>query len=475
MSSVSANDNVTGDFDELSQEISQTVENQTLTLQKDYKTVHESQKHIVINKSITIDGANHTINAPDASRVFWVKADNVVIKNLNFINSKAGDLAGGTISWWGNNGILSNCNFINNSAVSAGGAVVWKGDNGLISNCNFINNSVKYGLAASLTDGDGFDKSMMHIQIVNSEGGALYLSGDNASVEYCNFINNTADLNGGAISVNWADNITISFSGFKNNHATYNGGAIDLNAKNALILNSTFSDDAPNEVFNNCLNTTIISSVFKNESSIDSWYDLDKSKIIFTDMAYFDELSQKINNTPEDGILILDKDYEYLNGSNKGIVISKSITIDGAGHTLNARKLSRMFNITADNVIIKNINFIDGNAYGRYFADDIGGGAIYWYGANGLIENCNFTDNSGSGIEEDPFDEEESVVTEDGEIIHIIRIRMVGVKINEGGAIVWRGSNGTVSKCKFINNTVGYSNTGGAICWRGDNGTVINS
>lgn len=46
----------------------------------------------------------------------------------------------------------------------------------------------------------------------------------------------------------------------------------------------------------------------------------------------------------------------------KGILISKSIVIDGKGHTINANKISRIFNITADNVILRNINFINGNA-----------------------------------------------------------------------------------------------------------------
>ena len=82
----------------------------------------------------------------------------------------------------------------------------------------------------------------------------------------------------------------------------------------------------------------------------------------------FDELSYKINNTSAGGILELDRDYKFTNdtgdASTKGIVISKSITIDGRGHTINANKLSRVFNITADNVILKNINFINGNALG---------------------------------------------------------------------------------------------------------------
>jgi hypothetical protein len=203
----------------------------------------------------------------------------------------------------------------------------------------------------------------------------------------------------------------------------------------------------------------------------------DCEEVLFAgkDTGSFDDLSVLVNDTPENGTLILDKDYEYVNGSNKGIVISKSITIDGAGHTLNGNKLSRMFNVTADNVILKNIKFINGNAYGRYFSNEAGGGAIYWNGANGYIENCKFTNNTGYGIEDDPFDEEEFEVDENGMIIHHIKIRPVGAKTNEGGAIVWNGTNGTVSKCVFRGNSVGYPNSGGAICWRGSSGNVLES
>jgi hypothetical protein len=171
----------------------------------------------------------------------------------------------------------------------------------------------------------------------------------------------------------------------------------------------------------------------------------------------------------------LNSDYVYIDGQIKGILISKSIIIDGQGHTLDGRHLSRIFNITADNVTIKNVNFKNGNALGRYFGPYLGGGAIYWNGNNGNLFNSNFTDNHGSGIEEDPFDQEEIYTDENGMIIHIIRIRPVGAKLNEGGAITWNGTNGHIDGCVFIKNSVGYPDSGGAIMWRGDNGLVTNS
>ena len=473
---VSANDlnnTVNSDFDDLSNRINHTGQNQILNLDKDFTLTNASQKHIVIEKPMTLDGNNHTIQAPDLSRVFWVKADNVVIKNINFINSNRASLAGGVISWWGNNGTLTNCNFTNNSAVSAGGALLWKGNDGTISNCNFESNKVKYGKAVSLVDGEGFDPSQLHIQVVNSEGGAVFISGNNVVIDYCNFYNNMATLNGGAVSIQWAENVTVSNSKFKRNSADYNGGAIDWNANNATIINSTFENNTPKNLFLNA-EAMIISSTFDTKESVDSWYNVTYVNVTFKDWATFEDLSHIINNIPEGGLLVLDKDYEYINGSNKGILINKSIIIDGNGHTLNGNHLSRMFNITAGNVTVRNINFINGNAFGRY-GGIAGGGVIYWYGPDGLVENCSFTNNSGSGIEDDPFDKEETFIDENGNVIHTYRVRPMGAKINEGGAIVWNGTNGCVSKCVFVHNIVGYPNTGGAICWRGNNGKIIDS
>ena len=473
---VSAGDmdnNATANLEDLACEINSTDVGETLNLEHDYKST-DSSNQIIISKSITIDGNNHTIDAPDVNRVFLVKADNVCIKNLNFINSKTTGLAGGVISWWGNNGTLTNCNFENNSASSAAGAVLWKGNDGCIENCNFIKNNVDYGPAVSLTSGESFDPHQIHIQVVNSDGGALYLQGYNILVNKCNFSNNVALLSGGAICVHWNGNVTISNSRFKNNSASGYSGAIHLDGNNATIIGCEFENNHNKDLLLNT-NAVIINSTFDYISSIEDWYNATYVNVTFRYDNPFEELCEKIANTPEGGVLILDRDYTYTGEPAKGILINKTITIDGNGHILNGNHTSRMFNITADNVVIKNINFINGNAYGLYFSNNAGGGAIYWSGANGYIENCNFTNNTGRGLEYDPFDKEETHVDENGTVWHTISVRPMGAKINEGGAIVWKGTNGTVFKCIFKTNSVGYPNYGGAICWRGDSGNVLES
>lgn len=248
--------------------------------------------------------------------------------------------------------------------------------------------------------------------------------------------------------------------------------------------NSISSADDCNALAANNYNMIATNGAFDSDSLCDedSGSDENEESVV----SDFDELCEKIRNTPEGGTLVLDKDYKYSNGSNggssKGIIISKPITIDGNGHTIDGNRndmninfSSRIFNITADNVILKNINFKNGNALGRYDNIDCGGGAIYWYGSGGQVLSCNFSNNTGFGIEDDPFDKDEEIIMEDGTVVHTIRVRPMGAKINEGGAIVWKGDNGTVSDCIFSSNSVGYPNSGGAIIWKGDGGRIINS
>ena len=54
-------------------------------------------------------------------------------------------------------------------------------------------------------------------------------------------------------------------------------------------------------------------------------------------VSSFEDLAIKVNDTLENQTLTLDCDYEYKNGSIKGVVISKPMTIDGAGHTLDGK------------------------------------------------------------------------------------------------------------------------------------------
>ncbi len=127
----------------------------------------------------------------------------------------------------------------------------------------------------------------------------------------------------------------------------------------------------------------------------------------------FEDLLNKIRMTKEGGLLRLTKDYANLKSDDE-ITIKKAITIDGQGHTISAKALSRIFNVLSDSVVLKNINFADGYSEGNASAVMISGidcsvinctfkdsyskdgAALYWSAGNALIMDCLFTNNSAS-------------------------------------------------------------------------------
>lgn len=95
------------------------------------------------------------------------------------------------------------------------------------------------------------------------------------------------------------------------------------------------------------------------------------------------------------------------------------MTINGNGRTIDASNLARIFNITADNVIIKNLTLINDNV------TDDNGGAICWDGANGKITDSTLNHNFASGA------------------------------TTQGGAIFAAGVNLEVDNCIFNDNAAG--------------------
>jgi len=186
----------------------------------------------------------------------------------------------------------------------------------------------------------------------------------------------------------------------------------------------------------------------------------------------FTDLNNLVTNTN----ITLNNDYIYTNNDFQfeyGIDIKNSITIDGKGHIIDARKSARVFRIISSNVTLKNIVFKNGNknynSGGLVFAqnskitiincsfinsDSYTGSAIFSYNSETLVENCNFTDN----------------IAVNG-TIHLLN--SVGTFRNSyfnnncaifyGGGICSSNSNVSIENCNFINNSVLSIFSGGAI------------
>lgn len=90
---------------------------------------------------------------------------------------------------------------------------------------------------------------------------------------------------------------------------------------------------------------------------------------VSNNVGTYTDLNNEINNAGS--TLILDKDYKYNSTSDSGlatsgIVISKDITIDGAGHTIDGsgnsvfgNSVSRLFVLNTGSFTLKNLNIVN--------------------------------------------------------------------------------------------------------------------
>ncbi|WP_298520798.1 right-handed parallel beta-helix repeat-containing protein [uncultured Methanobrevibacter sp.] len=207
----------TGTFTDLQNNIAATSPNSTLELDRNYEYNDDfDTKGITIDRTITIDGKGHTIDAKGQARVFNIRTSDVTIKNLTIKNANYnGD--GGAV-YFAQSGRVINCNFTNNTASNYGGAINFEGS-GTVKNCNFTDNHA-----------------------TASSGGAIWIY--SGTVENCNFTNNTATYGHGG-AVNFCSKGNVSNCNFNNNQATIDGGAIWIHAgtvENCNFTNNTASN-----------------------------------------------------------------------------------------------------------------------------------------------------------------------------------------------------------------------------------------
>ena len=105
----------------------------------------------------------------------------------------------------------------------------------------------------------------------------------------------------------------------------------------------------------------------------------------------FMELQTKINQAREGSTISLDKDYAYSGSSTLGITITKSITINGNGHTLDGIGKSPILIIDTNmykTYNFNNINFINGYTTGYINGYWVPGGAAV--SCHAIESTCNF-------------------------------------------------------------------------------------
>ena len=209
-----------------------------------------------------------------------------------------------------------------------------------------------------------------------------------------------------------------------------------------------------------CVSAEVVNETVNNLSSISDDFEVsdevylssqDEEVISANEGSYWDLYSQISGSSSS---LSLSKDYKF-DSSNfwdtysyfhlyDGVSITKSITINGNGHSIDGDGQARIFSITASNVVLKNIVFK--NALYDH------GGAIYWKALRGTVSNCTFincTAYDGAAI----FGLNTSLTIENSKFLE-------NYAYFSGGAVYQMYGSLSVNNCYFYSNG---ANDGGAI------------
>ena len=177
------------------------------------------------------------------------------------------------------------------------------------------------------------------------------------------------------------------------------------------------------------------------------------------------ELKDKIDTGGSS--IILDTDYTYNadtdSGLIGGIVVSRDLTIDGQGHTIDLGGKIKFLNITANgiNLVLKNINIKNGCANRSY---DVAG-AVYIENGNGIFINSTFNNN---------YAYEGGAVIIDSGSGSFINCTFTGNTANGAvGAVLISSGSGSFINCTFTGNNV--RDSGGAVAIVFGNGSFIDS
>ena len=324
--------------------------------------------------------------------------------NCSFTNNRADDRGG---AMYGPSCSAENCNFTQNRALN-GGAIY--GATSTARKCTFTRNiagecggAMFFGTAGDCT----------FISNHAPEGGAIY--NDGKSVENCIFKNNTADIGGAAYQIN------ATGCQFTGNSAGENGGAV----YGGIVVNSNFTHNRAKKnggavcdgLVSDCLfeyncatfggavcAIKVADSTFNNNEAIfggavcnakvstsSRFYNNtlnDTCNVTFYDAestGSFTQLNQLLNTG--ESVIYLGRNYTYDftvdSAFSDGILIDHDVVIYGNGFTLDGESTARIFQVTGNNVVFRDIVFV--NAY-----TEKNGGAI---SGNSTAINCTFRNN----------------------------------------------------------------------------------
>ncbi len=442
--------------------------NSQITLKNDYiynsTTDSKFKNGVAIKKDVTINGNGHTLDGNNLARIFTTESENIILKNINFINGNA-NREGGAIK---GDATVMNCNFTNNVASYYGGAIY---GNCTIKDSNFIKNNATrfYGGAVygkSTIENSNFEgnfarlyggaiygatstESTFNQNKANQLGGAIY----KGTAINCDFIKNTAGT-GGAVHTSDVQN-----SNFEANTAGDGGAAYGSNITNCIFKSNTAKQRGGAVASSDVKGSQFIANVAQANGG--AGFNGNYESCIFKDNTVINHkgnLGQYGGGALYNATSVIKSSFEN-NTAQWGGAILKSQKVEYSNFT-NNRVTGWAENHCGYGGAIyeasaKGCNFIkntaDGNGGAIYcgdatdciFSENIAalGGAIY----NCMMaRNCNFTKNTATGYDVWTSGNGGAIFNGSARNCNFIENTATG-----NGAGVW---NGSAENCRFIKN-----------------------
>lgn len=383
-------------------------ENDKIMLDKDIILNHfESSFYeggIELNQdNLIIDGQNHIIDANGLSRVFFVSAKNVTLKNIKFKNgmyfknSLDDEYCGGGIIYALKDTSLKihNCEFVDNKSSVSSSVIFNKGKSLEIFNSNFSNNHAEQSFGAICNYGKlSIKESIFQNNNSNESSGVIcsFSEGEHYLTD-CDFIQNSCFNGAGVISnFNPSSSFIYKNCNFKSNVASKDNRMYEHQGNLIVDCGNLISFESCN--FKN--NKIYYGSLIKKDNAkmylkgcnfVDNY--AHHSVILFdgeNNLFKISDSSFDNNHLQLFGSICFNADNSMLNIENSIFKSNRSHRVGGA------------FSCNGDNnsVSCKHCEFIENNSHSMAAVGYFDG-----YGNSVDLKNCNFADNVGNSYNSD--------------------------------------------------------------------------
>jgi len=433
--------------------------------------------YLITFQDCTFIGVDSSLNGRNGGSRIEGSSSNITIWGCKFINGSTA-ISGGALNYGSGSqyNLLKNCYFEHNIAGARGsncngGAIEFYARLSTVDNCTFINNIAK---TASSATNDGMGGAIV-----------LYNGANNVTIINSKFINNTASEYGGAIgsqNPNCKDTHIINCI-FEGNKAPV-GGAIYYRSTGTIMTDCHFeSNEATGATFSwgtyessggavmaDAANSTVSGCTFENNVAKDgdNFYASSVENTIEVEDCAFDLLY--ISNTGNGDGLKSENPANWTYAYARILSGGKIVLTSGNYNTLVNLIINKPVIIVGDGTVT-----VNANNNGRVFtvnSDNVNitsikfqngkadkGGAILWNGDYGILSKCTFTSNS---------------ATNNGGALYVAGSSLTSTSntftsnsaTNGGGAVYVEGNNVFIGSSTFSSNSAKY---GGAIYNSGKN------